>query len=265
VTLAARFGGAPLAIQVIDLPPYVVGQWIGAASDTTLDIVAQGCAELLARPAEHVVLDFGRLGRVEEAATLQLARSLQQAQRMGRTVWLVRCPDDLFRCFQRHGVAGAVMHAGSLLAATQGLAGQPASTLDLHLRSAPELLRRLRSVVSALATRASLSEESALQLRAAVTEAAANAIVHGSPEGSRNHVRVSFHLERDALIVDVADQGPGFDPVAVPSPVPTDLREHGYGLHLIRESMDRVEFYRDDRGMLVRMTKFLAPSYGEIV
>jgi anti-sigma regulatory factor (Ser/Thr protein kinase) len=65
------------------------------------------------------------------------------------------------------------------------------------------------------------------------------------------------------LIVDVADQGPGFDPSGVPTPVATDLREHGYGLCMMRQSVDRLEFYRDDRGMLVRMTKFLAEGHAD--
>jgi anti-sigma regulatory factor (Ser/Thr protein kinase) len=43
----------------------------------------------------------------------------------------------------------------------------------------------------------------------------------------------------------------------VRSPVLADLPDHGFGLLMMRQSMDRVEFYRDDRGMLVRMTKYL--------
>src|SRR5205814_6640469 len=157
---------------------------------------------------------------------------------------------------------GSIAHAGSLSAATRGLAGDPANIVDLYVRSSPELLHRLRNVVSAVAREARLSEEQEMQLKMAVTEAAANAILHGSPEGPRNHVRVSFHLDPGLLIVDVADQGRGFDPGKVPPPAPAEMKEHGYGIHLIRQAVDHVEFFRDEGGMLVRMTKRLGQGGG---
>ena len=33
-------------------------------------------------------------------------------------------------------------------------------------------------------------------------------------------------------------------------------------VHLIRQAVDRVEFFRDEGGMLVRMTKRLGPGWG---
>jgi anti-sigma regulatory factor (Ser/Thr protein kinase) len=151
-----------------------------------------------------------------------------------------------------------VRNASSLLGATQGLAQEQAGNLDLYLRSSAEMLPRLRSVVAAVASEARLTGAAQSQLASAVNEAATNAIVHGSPEGPRNHVRVTFHVDRTTLIVEVADQGGGFDPARVPVPRPDELRENGYGLHMMRQFMDRVEFFRDDAGMLVRMTKYLS-------
>lgn len=252
-----RIGGTPLAVQVLEIPPYVIGQWVGTGPETTRETVLEASGELLTRAGEHLVLDFSRFINASELIIVCLARCISEAQRLGREVCLVRCAEDLFRRLQRSGAGGTIIHAGSLLAATHGLIGAPAKTLDLHLRSTPDHLRRLRDVVTVIARQAGLSGVTEMQLKTAITEAAANAIVHGSPEGTRNHVRISFHLDAGLLIVDVADQGPGFDPGVVPAPVPTELREHGYGLYMMRQSVDRVEFYRDDRGMLVRMTKFL--------
>jgi serine/threonine-protein kinase RsbW len=260
---AVELGDATLLIQVLDMPPYVVGRLIGTATPATSDIVAQAGRELLVRAAESVVIDVSELSEIAAEVIAILSRWINEAQRKGRNVCLVRCSDHLFRRLQRAGMSGAVTHAGSLLAATQGLAGEPASTLDLYLRSTPALLHRLRSVTAAVAREAGLPEETELLLKTAITEAAANAIVHGSPKGPRNHVRISFHLEPRMLIVDVADQGPGFDPNGLRSPDLMELREHGYGLHIMKQSMDRVEFYRDDQGMLVRLTKFLQPGRGD--
>lgn len=257
---ALRIGGTPLQVQVLELPPYVVGQWIGSAPEGARTDAERAAAELLARDAGDLVLDLGRLAHASEPVVSVLAGAVNQALKQGRNVCLVRCPDALFTQLRSAGMAGSIRHAGSLPAATGGLAGDPASTLDLYVRSSPEFLRRLRNVVTAIAREARLNDDVETQVKTAVTEAAANAILHGSPEGPRNHVRVSFHLEPEMLIVDVADQGKGFDPAGVRPPVPTELREHGYGIHLIRQVMDRVEFFRDETGMLVRMTKYFSPG-----
>ena len=240
------------------MPPYLLSQWIGSGPEVARATATEATGELLARPAERLILDLTRLADVCDGVGQAMLRLISETQRNGRNICLVRCPDDLFRRLQRAGLRGAVTHASSLLAATQGLAGEPANTLELHLRSAPQLLHRLRSVVSAIAREAGLTGSAEVQLKTAVTEAAANAIVHGSPEGQRNHVHVSFHLDARELIIDVADQGPGFEPGGTPFTALAELQEHGYGLEIMRQAMDRVEFYRDEHGMLVRMTKYLS-------
>lgn len=254
---SSRFSGAGLAVQVLEMSPYLVTHWRGTATEHARPAALEAVGDVLGRSGEHVLFEFAGLGHVSDGVVEVLARGITEAQRLGRAVTLVRCSEELFRCLQRAGANGAIRHAASLLAATQGLAKEQADNVDLYLRSSPEMLRRLRSVVSAVAREARLSEMAELALRTAVTEAAANAIRHGSPEGVRNHVRVTFHVEPAQLIVEVADQGRGFDPASVPAPVPAELRENGYGLHIMRESMDRVEFFRDEAGMLVRMTKLL--------
>ncbi|MGV3723223.1 MAG: ATP-binding protein [Actinomycetota bacterium] len=255
-----RIGSNPLTVEVTDLPPYVIGLWQGVASSEARETAVNAVGELLSRDGANLVLDFADLTQVSDDVLHTLARALNEAQRQGRSVSLVRCPEDLFRRLQRAGATGLVTHAGSLKAATQGLAEEPSGSLDLYLRSCPEFLARLRNVMTAVAREAQLDQSTEFALNSAVTEAATNAIRHGSPEGSRNHVRVSFHLDRNALVVDIADQGRGFDPAQVPVPVPGELKENGYGIHMMREMMDRVEFFQDEQGMLVRMTKFIKPS-----
>ncbi len=255
-----RIGEAPLSVQVVERPPYLVAQWIGTGHETSLEVARRAVAELSARLSERLVLELGRLTDVADGLVLALAGLVTEWQRHGRDVVLVRCSADLYSRLREAGVPGGVMHAGSLQAATQGVCDEASSVMELHLSSSPVHLYRLRRVVEVVAQRAGLSAESELQLKAAVTEAAANAVAHGSPLGERNHIRVSFNLSPDALIVDVADQGPGFDPQAVERPDLDLLDASGLGLHLIRNSVDRVEFFRDHAGMLVRMTKWLGSA-----
>jgi len=252
-----RIGSNPLSVEVQNLPPYVVGLWQGAAPKETQGTADSAVGEMLSREGATLVLDLAHLSEVSDDVLGTLARALNEAQRQGRAVSLVRCPEDLFRRLRDAGATGSMTHAGSLQAATQGLAQDVSGTLDLYLRSCPEFLARLRNVMSAVSKEARLDADTEAALNSAVTEATSNAIRHGSPEGTRNHVRVSFHLDRHTLVVDIADQGRGFDPTAVPVPQPGELRDHGYGIHMMRRTMDRVEFFRDDQGMLVRMTKYL--------
>jgi anti-sigma regulatory factor (Ser/Thr protein kinase)/anti-anti-sigma regulatory factor len=257
---ARSFGEGRLTVQIRENSPFLASQWIGEAVEEELPLAERAARELLARPGERVVLDLGRLARACDGAARLFAETLTEVQRRGGQASLVRCSGDLYRRLRRAGLKGSVAHVASLGAATNGLMGDPVSTVELHLRSAPEMLKRLRSVVSAVTQQAGMPTPQENQVKIAVSEAAANAMVHGSPEGTRNHVRVSFHLEPKALTVDVADQGPGFDPERTRGPQ-VELPESGYGLQMIHATMDRVEYYRDEYGMVVRMTKFLtAPS-----
>lgn len=252
----SRYTARSLTIQNLELERHAVSQWRGKATAQSREAATEAVGDLLGRPAESVILQVGEFESKCEPVLAILARGILEAQRTGRRVTLVRCSSELFRDLQRLGI-GSVHHAASLLSATQGLARDPQNSVDLYLRSAPEMLPRLRNVVTALARQARLGDDLEMRVKSAVTEAAANAILHGSPEGPRNHVRVSFVVDGKLLIVEVADQGRGFDPQGVPAPAAADLRENGYGLHIMRSSMDRVEFLRDDRGMVVRMTQSL--------
>lgn len=252
-----RFGGAPLAIEICSVASYAVGSFRGAATEATLSVLVEASKELLELPSTELVLDLGSLRRACLRGAEQLASLIGMAQRQGRHVTLVRCTAELFRAMQARGLTGVVSHYGSLAAATHGSLGEPVETVELHVRSVAEVLPRLRSVALEMANRAAIADTQRLNVQYAVVEAASNAIVHGSPEGARNHVRISFHLAPRQLIVDVADQGPGFDVGTLPICEGDSLGERGLGLRLMHGAMDRVEYFHDEGGMLVRLTKSL--------
>jgi serine/threonine-protein kinase RsbW len=81
-------------------------------------------------------------------------------------------------------------------------------------------------------------------LRVAVAEALANAIVAGNREDRSKWVQVEADVRGDEIRIEVTDQGPGFDPDTVTAPVlPEDLdRQDGRGLFLIRHLVDDVRF-----------------------
>ena len=94
----------------------------------------------------------------------------------------------------------------------------------------------------------------------AVREAVTNAMVHGNQEDEAKSVEVVFSCLKDALEIEVRDQGEGFDPVSVPDPTdPANiLKPSGRGIFLMRTFMDEVEWFaRPEGGTAVRMVKRL--------
>ena len=70
----------------------------------------------------------------------------------------------------------------------------------------------------------------------------------------------NFIVEPDKLTVKVIDKGVGFDKSKVEIPnienkLNSDERKRGWGLQLVSELMDTVEYNSDESGTTVTMTK----------
>jgi len=100
-----------------------------------------------------------------------------------------------------------------------------------------------------------LSETDVGDVKLAVGEALANALKHGHQPG-RDKIRLRCMSCDSALVVEVTDQGPGFDPDEIALPDHDELRVGGLGIHLMRSTMDEVEFLFDSEGSRVRMVKW---------
>jgi len=83
-----------------------------------------------------------------------------------------------------------------------------------------------------------------LNVPVALTEALSNAILRGNLEDRGKNVRFRATLDDRALVLEVEDEGAGFDLEAclvVPREGDTVHREDGRGLFLMQSLMDRVE------------------------
>lgn len=95
----------------------------------------------------------------------------------------------------------------------------------------------------------------ALNLPVALTEALSNAILRGNREDPAKSVRVRAELTAERLVVDVSDEGVGFDLAACtadPTAAGNIMREDGRGLFLMQKLMTRVERFTDG-GNVVRL------------
>ncbi len=92
-------------------------------------------------------------------------------------------------------------------------------------------------------------------MRLALEEAVMNAIRHGHHYDRSKHVHLRYHVTQECLLAEVEDEGPGFNPAAVPDPrEPENLeRESGRGLLLMRSYMTWVRY--NERGTCVTLCK----------
>jgi serine/threonine-protein kinase RsbW len=96
-----------------------------------------------------------------------------------------------------------------------------------------------------------------LNVPVALTEALSNAILRGNADDPRKRVRVTARVDERHLVVEVTDEGAGFDMDActIDPTTPDHLEnEFGRGLFLMRKLMDRVERFAGDPGNVVRLT-----------
>ncbi len=149
----------------------------------------------------------------------------------------------------------------TLLPPDAGTAAPP-DALRLRLEvEIPSDVRYIEPVVSVVQRDCELlafpPRHCSLNVPVALSEALSNAILRGNEEAPEKLVRIRATLDHGALVIEVSDQGSGFDLDGATSDV-TDpanlLREEGRGVFLMRALMDRVERYHEGDKNVVRLT-----------
>ena len=127
-------------------------------------------------------------------------------------------------------------------------------TAHISAPSRPGAAAILRHQVMEFLKSSPFSSEELADVELAVGEASSNALKYGSPKGELDEVTVKCMKNEHTLIVEISDNGGGFDPEAVSPLTPDGLAEGGMGIFLMRALMDTVEFeFRS--GTTVRLTK----------
>lgn len=135
----------------------------------------------------------------------------------------------------------------------------------IELPSSFDLLDLVQIVSDKLTSIAGMEEDATHWVSVAVRESVINAIKHGNKEDREKHVTVEFLLtprERpEEFVVEVHDEGAGFDPEEVANPLDAEnvLKSSGRGIFFMKSFMDDVTMSRrPEGGMSVRMSKKLA-------
>lgn len=86
------------------------------------------------------------------------------------------------------------------------------------LRNGREEIERAQDSVLEMIERRGYGRTSRFAVRLAMAEALANALEHGNRNDPDKTVRLENRIARTWVVIEIEDQGVGFDPQAVPDP-----------------------------------------------
>lgn len=131
------------------------------------------------------------------------------------------------------------------------------STVRLTIPAKPEYITLVRLALSGLSQLRPLSEEALGDLKLAVTEACTNSVRHGYANGEGT-VEILYELQPDRFVVEVLDDGPGFD-ASGDRPMKDNLAEGGLGIAIIKAVSDEFEAGKraDGHGSRLRFVRIL--------
>jgi serine/threonine-protein kinase RsbW len=136
----------------------------------------------------------------------------------------------------------------------------PPRTVRIDIASRFEMLEMVQTVLSHVTGLLRLDDDAAHYVSVAIRESVVNAIKHGNRGDAGKRVAIEFLLHPGALEVTVQDEGTGFDPATIPSPLAEEnlLKADGRGIFFMRSFMDEVSYAFPSRGgTVVRMLKKL--------
>lgn len=125
--------------------------------------------------------------------------------------------------------------------------GVPAPRFRARYPAVPSSVGVIRGEVEAVARECGLAGEELGDVRLAVSEAATNAVVHGSVGRGDAHVGLSIDLTDSEMLVTVRDEGNGFRPSE-------DSPGIGAGLFIVAAVTGHLDVRTDAEGVEVRMT-----------
>jgi serine/threonine-protein kinase RsbW len=127
----------------------------------------------------------------------------------------------------------------------------------LSIPARAEYVALCRLALTGIARTRALVPELVADLKLALTEACSNSVRHAYGEGREGVVEVRYELDDERIVVEVADDGAGFDPEVLER-AQEELDEGGLGIAIIRAVTDELEIgVRSEGGSLLRFIKYL--------
>jgi anti-anti-sigma factor len=221
--------------------------------------------EALEGGCSNVVLDLAEVTYADSSALGLLVWLDHRLRPIGGRLVLAGARRDVARILELSGlvsVAASIAMSANVSAALEGLELPPISTdplwvRQLDLESDVNKLSAVREEVCGMIEPLEFPESGLFDIKVALGEALANAIRHGAPRDGVGMVRVVVSAYDDRVVLEIMDNGAGFDGRHTGS---DDVyAPNGRGIMFMRALMDRVEFDSSPMGgTLVRLTKHRA-------
>jgi serine/threonine-protein kinase RsbW len=139
---------------------------------------------------------------------------------------------------------------------------QTVATSNLSLPADLSQLHHVSSrIVEIMAKAVNLAEPdvASYNIQLAVQELCVNIVNHAYAGAPGGQIQLTLTLTRNPqrLMVELKDQGKAFDPALVTDPDLSMLHEHGYGMFLIRQLIDEVDYQNRNGANFWRLVKNL--------
>jgi serine/threonine-protein kinase RsbW len=123
------------------------------------------------------------------------------------------------------------------------------TSLKIQIPSLPENIRIVESFIDNVKDKFHIDDDIYGNIMVAVTESVNNAIKHGNKQDKSKNVFLAATFEENYLKFTIEDEGPGFNPDALPDPTaPENLDKlGGRGIFLMKHLSDEVSFSKEGR------------------
>jgi len=130
------------------------------------------------------------------------------------------------------------------------------------VKAEEENLYPLLDRIEEILTQAGCGSKAGKQIGMAVEEIFINIVSYAYPEGAGNaEILVNIFPDKDLAEITLIDAGVPYDPLAKPDPDPEmsleERQSGGFGIFMIREAMDEVEYKREDGKNILTIRKRL--------
>jgi len=119
---------------------------------------------------------------------------------------------------------------------------------SMEIKSDLQELAGVREFTRAACEKALLEGDAITDVILAVNEALTNIVRHAFDPDEDEKINIEFDALMDKVVVRLRHCGRPFRPVQVTLPRVDSYQEGGYGLHIIKESLDKVSYIQESRG-----------------
>lgn len=201
-------------------------------------------------------IDCSDIEMMDSSGLSALIEAWRLTEAVGGGLRLISPSDHLLYILRLTGLARyfEIVHAEPAHADPHLSLSERWRTSIFSIPARAEALAEVRYKIAALSRTMPFTEQQIDDIKFAVGEAISNAIRHGSPRGASNKVTIRCERTNDRFIVQISDEGHGFDPEDRDLAHPGLLVENGRGIFFMKTFVDEVAF-TFCRGTTVRLVK----------